>query len=119
MTTWKRDKEGKIIKSKAYLRAKEAALQAHAAEILSIEESLYYRKLEDEEKEMSLYIKVEMVAGTSIEEAAVELCNLSKDLGCDIQTSFNGIILFVHKRSTSIQSIIDYYHSAITAKSLL
>ena len=64
---------------------------------------------------MSISLKVDGIAGTSIEDAAEDMLKISKLLGIMIEMDFNGVQLIAANRMTA-EMIVDSYHNAIEDK---
>ena len=59
-----------------------------------------------------LLLKVEIIAGTDIGEAAEELCKFSQELNAMLESNFNGVLLLVTPRTTT-HDILYRYDRAI------
>ena len=64
---------------------------------------------------MSITLRVEALAGTSIEEALAEMISLRQRLGIDIQAKFNGVELFVCRDDQTIEEMTQEYLQELCA----
>jgi len=60
----------------------------------------------------NITLKVEISAGTSIEAATSELCELSNRLGVFVEADFNGVCLMASPDSDS-NILVNQYHSEL------
>jgi len=59
-------------------------------------------------RDLSITIKVEMLAGTSIQAACIDLCELSRRIGANSEVSFNGIPV-IARPDTDANELINEY----------
>ena len=59
---------------------------------------------------MNIIIKVELLAGTDIKDASIDMCTLANDVGCMIESNFNGMTLFA-TRNTVPEDLVDEYRT--------
>jgi len=64
----------------------------------------------------SLIIKVEILAGTHLREAAQEMITLRQKLGVNIEGSFNGVNLYVGHNTKNVDEIEQEYDREIKEK---
>jgi hypothetical protein len=62
----------------------------------------------------SFVVKVELFAGTDIENAASEMCELASRIGCRIESTFNGVKLWASPGDNPAL-LVKSFHDVLTS----
>ncbi|HEW92045.1 MAG TPA: hypothetical protein ENF81_05845 [Thermotogaceae bacterium] len=65
-----------------------------------------------------LLIKMECLAGTTIDECAKEMLKMKEKLGCDVEVKFNGVLLTTIGKTNYSEIVEDYYEELEALKEL-
>lgn len=56
----------------------------------------------------NLVLRIDVLAGTHVERAIIEMIDKAQDLNINLEANFNGVNLFITPRSSIPQTLSDY-----------